>query len=189
MNQKFFFLCAVICFFGIANAQKKYEVSASYGLPSLYGTFYSFLDAVFNSVDQNEEVRVSARGIAEVSFGIYSPNGKWKYGAAIVNEFFDDQNANVTTDANFFTILPNVNYMWRRPERKFQIYSGAGIGISYLEYHYSIRRPHEVKKDKTTIVTWNILPLGFRYGKDYGVLSDFSVGIKSFGRFGFFYRF
>lgn len=187
MSKNTLFTVFIFIGLGLANAQKT-EISISYGTPSLYGVAYDFVNVVFNQVDQNDEVRASAKGVLDASVSFYSPNQKWQYGLGLMNEFFDDDNTSYGTDANFFTLLPNVNYLWRKPERKFQIYSGAGLGITFMKLNYTDRFTKEKYKDKKTVVTWNITPIGLKYGKDYGVFATSNFGIKSFGQIGVFYK-
>ncbi|MFA7616178.1 MAG: hypothetical protein WBF83_11145 [Moheibacter sp.] len=188
MSKNTLFTVFIFIGLGLANAQKT-EISISYGTPSLYGVAYDFVNVVFNQVDQNDEVRASAKGVLDASVSFYSPNQKWQYGLGLMNEFFDDDNTSYGTDANFFTLLPNVNYLWRKPERKFQIYSGAGLGITFMKLNYTDKESNDRVNDSKTAVTWNVTPFGLKYGQDYGLFFDSSVGIRSFARLGFFYKF
>lgn len=188
MSKHIIFSILLILGLGISNAQKT-EISISYGTPSLYGVAYDFVNVVFNQVDQNEKVKASAKGVLDASVSFYSPNQKWQYGLGLMNEFFDDDNTSYSTDANFFTLLPNVNYLWRKPERKFQIYSGAGIGLTFMKLNYVEKNSNQKVNDNKTTVTLNVMPIGLKYGHDYGLFIDSSVGIRSFARLGFFYRF
>ncbi|MDX9705909.1 MAG: hypothetical protein RBT46_09430 [Weeksellaceae bacterium] len=188
MSKQILFSILLILGLGFTNAQKT-EISISYGVPSLYGVAYDFVNVVFNQVDQNEEVRASAKGVLDASISFYSPNQKWQYGLDLMNEFFDDDNTGYGTDANFLTLLPNVNYLWRKPERKFQVYSGAGFGITFMKLNYTDKVSNGKVNDSKTVLTWNVTPFGLKYGHDYGLFFDSSVGIRSFARLGFFYRF
>lgn len=188
MSKHIIFSILLILGLGFTNAQKT-EISISYGTPSLYGVAYDFVNVVFNQVDQNEEVRASAKGVLDASISFYSPNQKWQYGLGLMNEFFDDDNTGYGTDANFLTLLPNVNYLWRKPERKFQVYSGAGFGITFMKLNYTDKGSNGKVNDSKTVVSWNVTPFGLKYGHDYGLFFDSSVGIRSFARLGFFYGF
>lgn len=189
MFQKTLILIVFSIFFVNLKAQKKYEVSASYGTPSSYGLAYDFFDSIFNSSEDSNSNKVSGQGVAAVGIGVYSPNQKWRFELGLMNEFFNDEKSSVTTDANFFSIHPNVKYMWRKPERKFQIYSGAGLGITFMEMNSTDRTTGEKLKDKSSVLTWNLTYFGLRYGKNYGVFTDFNIGIQSITQFGLFYRF
>ncbi len=188
MSNKIILLSAFLCLFGSLNAQKKYEISASYGTPSLYGLAYDFFDEIFNPSENSTSNKISGQGVATVGASMYSQNQKWQFELNLMNEFFNDEKSSVTTDANFFSVHPNVNYMWRKPDKKFQVYSGAGIGLSFLKMNYTDRFTKEKYKDKKTVVTWNITPIGLKYGKDYGVFATSNFGIKSFGQIGVFYK-
>ncbi len=65
---------------------QKFEVSAAYGTPSVYGVGNMFADALVNIGTNSEEISGS-NGVLNINALVYNHNMKWRYGLEFNVEF------------------------------------------------------------------------------------------------------
>lgn len=168
---------------GFLSAQK-FEVSASYGAPSVYDATYELASAITTSIITNESNPAST-GVAAVGVAMYSENMKWRYGADVANEFFNTTES--ISKQNILSVLPKVDYFWLRKE-KLGLYSGAAVGVTFISSTY-VNKDKKETKNTDTVFGFNILPIGIRYGGDLSVFLEANIGMKGIAQGGVSYRF
>lgn len=161
------------------NAQKV-EISASYGSPSLYGVTYTLASVASAIVGVGDDSFASSKDMFGVSVNLYSNTEKWRYGLDFLVENFEREK-NIS-DGRFISLMAKTDYMWLKPGKKFQIYSGLGVGITFIGFDYAGDR----KNDNAFAVS--VLPVGFKYGGDLSIFLDTHVGANSFTRLGLAYK-
>lgn len=164
------------------NAQK-IEVSASYGMPSVYGTAYDLASSIVGSVIDQESP--SSNGVAAVGVMMYTKNMKLRYGLDIVNEFYGKTES--VSKQNIMSVLPKIDYFWFN-KGKLGLYSGGSVGVSFINTTYTSKDKKE-SKDTDTVLGFNLVPIGLRYGGDLSVFVEANVGMKGIAQAGVSYRF
>lgn len=157
---------------------QKVEISASYGSPSLYGFAYTLASAI---VGEGDDSFASSKDMFGVSVNLYSNTEKWRYGLDFLVENFEREK-NIS-DGRFISLMAKTDYMWLKPGKKIQIYSGLGVGITFIGFDYAGDR----ENDNAFAVS--VLPAGFKYGGDLSIFLDTHVGANSFARLGLAYKF
>ncbi|RXM38962.1 hypothetical protein BOQ62_14255 [Chryseobacterium sp. CH21] len=169
---------------GFLSAQK-IEISASYGVPSLYGVANDIGTSIVNGLILPNEKTPTSMGVAVIGVAVYSNNNKWRYGVDVTNEFFTKIES--VPQKNIFSVLPKVDYFWFNRE-KFRMYSGVAAGVTFNSHKYNLKDQKETKSTDT-IFGFNVLPIGFRYGGDFGVFLETNLGMKGFVQGGVSYKF
>ncbi|HCA06637.1 hypothetical protein [Chryseobacterium sp.] len=173
---------------GLFSAQK-IEVSASYGMSSMYGGSYGLSYDIANgiipsSVSNGDGRSPSSMGVAIIGVAMYSENTKWRFGVDIANEFFNNTS---TAKENMFSVLPKVDYFWLKKE-KLGLYSGAGAGVNFVSNTYINQNNNQIE-DNYGMFAFNVTPIGVKYGGDLSVFLETNVGIKGIVQGGVSYRF
>lgn len=176
-------LLLALCAGGLLSAQK-IEVKASYGATSLYGMAESFTDAsigVFGYAFTQDMIVYESTGVFAAEIMLNTESNKLQYGLAYSNETVKDNKHNLK--GNFNTILAQANYFWSNPEKKFKLYSGAGVGMMFTNFE------NNSLKNSDSNFAFNITPIGFRYGNKLGVFLESNIGTKGFVQGGISYQF
>lgn len=166
---------------------QKFEVSAAYGTPSVYGVGNMFADALVNIGTNSEEISGS-NGVLNINALVYNHNMKWRYGLEFNVEFFEKKSQGYST-SSFISVLPRVDYFWSAADKKLRLYSGASAGILFSNGKYTDYTSNTKKNDNTAVFGFNIMPLGLRYGKDFGVFIEPNIGTRGFVNAGVSYIF
>lgn len=181
MKTKFYMLSIFLG--GLLSAQK-IEVKASYGTPSLYGIAESFTDTtigMFGYAFFGDIVVYESKGVFSAEVLLNSENNKLQYGLAYTNETVKDEKHNLK--GNFNSILAQANYFWSKPEQKFKMYSGAGVGLLFTNFENNDLR------NSNSVFAFNITPFGVRYGEKFGIFLESNIGTKGFAQGGVSYKF
>lgn len=168
---------------GLLSAQK-IEVKASYGAPSLYGISESLTDAVIGTMGYalfQDMVIYESTGVFSAEVMLNTENSKLQYGLAYSNETVKDEKHDLK--GNFNSIFAQANYYWSKPENKFKMYSGAGIGLLFTNFE------NDEARNSKSIFAFNITPFGVRYGEKFGVFLESNIGTKGFVQGGVSYKF
>ncbi|KIA85985.1 hypothetical protein [Kaistella jeonii] len=169
----------------LVSAQKNVEVKVSYGTASLYGISESITANAFNAFNflgpGNKIVTYESAGVFAVDVMIQSENSRWKYGLGYGHETVKD--SNLKFEGNFNTILAQGNYTWLSTASKLKMYSGAGIGASFLSFKES------TLDESSTIFAFNVSPIGISYGEKFGVFLETNLGTKGLLQGGVSYTF
>ncbi|HUH35206.1 MAG TPA: hypothetical protein VL022_05170 [Moheibacter sp.] len=171
---------------GAAQAQKM-EVSASYGTPSLYGitnSIFSGLAMVFYDSDLD---LVDSNGVLNVSFNLYSPSMKWRYGIDLSHEFFDTNDSKITKES-YTTISPKIDVFWNGSNRKLRVYTGVSAGILVRNAKFTDDNMNS-KTYNNTIFGFNITPIGMRFGGKFAGFVESNIGTQGFFKGGIAYQF
>lgn len=169
---------------------QKIEVAISYGAPSLYGTTDSILQGIGSAAGaaiSGGEVRYpDSNGVLNISLAMYNSDMKWRYGLEANLESFNQNNSNLKNQS-YISILPKVDYFWSGSDKKFRFYSGVSVGVLFKNSEYQILK--EINKDNGTSFAFNIMPIGVRYGGDFGVFLESNIGTRGFAQAGVSYIF
>lgn len=174
------FLFSGFCFGQI----QKIEFTAAYGSPSLFGVTYEIASTIVGIIGQDSDFARS-KGVLDLTANLYSPNQRWRYGIGLTNEFFEYSTS--VSRANFLSILPQIDYMWLNPTRKFNIYSGLAAGITFADKTYNTTEGP--RRDNSSGFGFSVTPIGLRYGGNFGGFFETNLGMKSLAQLGLFYKF
>lgn len=179
-------ICTLSILLGVlVSAQKKVDVKVSYGTASLYGISESItagvVDAFFVLVPGNKIVTYESTGVLAVDVMLQSNDSRWKYGLGYSRETVKDRNLKL--EGNFNTLLAQGSYTWLSTASKVKMYSGAGVGVSFLSFKES------TKDESRTIFAFNVSPVGISYGEKFGVFLETNVGTKGLLQGGVSYTF
>lgn len=167
---------------GLVNAQKV-DVKVSYGTASVYGLSESIVrDVVSIIIPGNEVADYTSNGVIAVDVMLHSSNNKWRYGLGYQNEMVKDDRFNVK--GNFNTLLAQADYSWLYPDRKFKLYSGAGVGAIMTKFSQGA-----IKDDSDVGFAFNVTPIGLSYGEKFAVFVETNVGTKGIVQGGVSYTF
>jgi hypothetical protein len=170
---------------GFVSAQQNVEVKVSYGTPSLYGISESITANAFNAFNflgpGNKIVAYESTGVLAIDVMLQSNDSRWKYGLGYNYESVKD--SKVKLEATFNSILAQGSYTWLSTASKLKMYSGAGIGASFLTFKES------PKEESSTIFAFNISPIGISYGEKFGVFLETNFGTKGLLQGGVSYTF
>ena len=94
---------------------QKFEVSASYGTPSLYGLANDIVSGIFSSNDSDDP---GSNGVLGISALMYNNSEKWRYGLDFALETF---NTSGLYDASGWSgQTPNAGFPKKGPEDCFR---------------------------------------------------------------------
>ena len=177
---------AALCSVSFFNAQK-FEVSAGYGTGSLFGGADSILKAVGTTVFNGEPEMPVSNGVLTIALTTYNENMKWRYGLEANLESFDETKSSYRKQS-YFSVLPKVDYFWSDANNKWRFYSGVSVGVLFRDLDY-VDTSKNVQKTNDTFLAFNIMPIGVRYGGDFGVFIEPSIGTRGFVQGGLNYIF
>lgn len=197
LTMKKLLLCETLISTCLVHAQK-FEISATYGTSSLYGTTESILDATGSALGSAIASTIfgnptkidypTSNGVFNLSVQRYSQDMKWRYGVDFVYESFNESKSDFTV-LNFMSFMPKVDYFWSGSDKKLRLYSGAALGFLIKDYKYINSSTLRETKDSDTLFALNVTPIGLRYGTDFGVFLEPNIGVKSFVQAGVSYQF
>lgn len=165
---------------------QKYEVSIAYGTPSLYGTTDSILKGSGSAIFSGDVSFPNSNGVLNINVAMYNSDMKWRYGLEANLESFNESNSRLKNQS-YISILPKVDYFWSDADKKFRFYSGVSAGVLFQNSEYVIF--NTINKDNGTFFAFNIMPIGVRYGGDFGVFLEPSIGVRGFVQAGASYIF
>ncbi|WP_300669646.1 hypothetical protein [Soonwooa sp.] len=184
--MKKLFIMAAFCSLSMSNAQK-FEISAGYGSASLFGEADSLLKGIGNAIFTSEAVMPESNGVFTVAVTTYSQNMKWRYGIEANLESFNETKSSYKKQS-YFSILPKIDYFWSDADKKWRFYSGISAGALFRDLDY-VDSSNTVQKNNDTFFAFNIMPIGVRYGGNFGVFVEPSIGTRGFIQGGLSYIF
>lgn len=171
---------------------QKYEVSVAYGSPSLFGTTDSLLKGIGSTAGAvifgGEVSYPKSNGVLNISVAMYNSDMKWRYGLEANLESFNESQSSIDKQS-YVSILPKVDYFWSDADSKFRFYSGVSAGVLFRNTEYKANSTSSVTKENDTFFAFNIMPIGVRYGGNFGVFLEPSIGIRGFTQAGVSYIF
>ena len=174
-----------ILFSGLISAQKNVEVKVSYGTASLYGISESITANAFNAINilgpGNKIVTYESAGVFAIDLMLQNPDSRWKYGLGYNLETVKD--SNLKFEGNFNTLLAQGSYTWLSTASKLKLYSGAGLGATFLSFKEG------AQDESSTIFAFNVSPIGVSYGEKFGVFLETNFGTKGLLQGGVSYTF
>lgn len=167
---------------------QKIEISAAYGVPSIYGVSSSLYDFVGNTITGNSGETSSSNGVLNINALMYNRDMKWRYGLEFNMESFDEKGTGFTSQS-LVSVQPRIDYFWSKADRKLRLYSGVSAGILFKNAKYIDKTSKTEEKDNLTTFGFNITPIGLRYGKDFGVFIEPNIGTRGLVNAGVSYIF
>ncbi|PKF73721.1 hypothetical protein [Chryseobacterium sp. PMSZPI] len=168
---------------GVALNAQKIEVSASYGIPSVYGVAHDFASSIVGAITDTKTP--SSNGVAAVGVMIYNKDMKWRYGVDFTSEFYDKTES--ISKQNMISILPRVDYFWLN-KGKLGLYSGGSIGMNFMNTTY-VDKDKKENKNTDSGLGFNVVPIGLKYGGALSIFVESNVGMKGILQAGAAYRF
>lgn len=188
--MKKIFLTAALGSLSIINAQK-FEVTAGYGTGSLFGLSDSMIkgatSAVAVALGGKEPELPSSNGVFTLSANLYNADMKWRYGVEFNLESFNETKT-FYNKQTYFSFLPKVDYFWSDSDKKLRLYSGISVGALFRNAEQVDGKGATIK-DNETFFAFNIMPIGIRYGGDFGVFLEPNIGTRGFVQAGVSYAF
>lgn len=158
---------------------QKMEISAGYGTPSVFGTITNVFNTLFTDDSSSSD------GVLSLELNLYSESMKWRYGLETSYEHLDFRH---TGNSFLLSLSPQVDYFWSGAHRKLRFYSGVSAGVAF--YEEKTKAAGIGKKDNGSTFTFNVTPVGLRYGGDFGVfLEPANVGSRGIVQGGVSYIF
>lgn len=174
--------------FAIQTKSQQFEVKALYGSPSLMDATATILSILGTTFAGTEEAWAISQGTLDVEFYLNSVNRKWQYGIALINGFYKGHYD--ISKQNLFMVLPTVNHYWTKPERKFRVYSGVSLGVGFLSRKWETDQSEAQQLEQSdTFLGFNLMPVGLRYGRDFGINFELNLVMKPVASLGFSYQF
>ncbi|WP_407534401.1 hypothetical protein [Elizabethkingia miricola] len=167
---------------------QKIEISAAYGTPSIFGVSSSLYDFVGNAITGNSGETSSSNGVLNLNIMMYNRGMKWRYGLEFNMESFDENGTGFTSQS-LVSVQPRVDYFWSGADRKLRLYSGVSAGVLFKNAKYIDKTSKAEEKDNLTTFGFNIMPIGLRYGRDFGVFIEPNIGTRGFINAGVSYIF
>ncbi|HFK5510657.1 TPA: hypothetical protein ACGZ9U_001569 [Elizabethkingia anophelis] len=167
---------------------QKIEISAAYGTPSIFGISSSLYDFVGNVITGNSEETSSSNGVLSLHVMMYNREMKWRYGLEFNLESFDEKGTGFKSQS-LVSVQPKIDYFWSGADRKLKLYSGVSAGVLFKNAKYIDKTSKTEEKDNLTTFGFNIMPIGLRYGRDFGVFIEPNIGTKGFVNAGVSYIF
>ena len=167
---------------------QKIEISAAYGTPSIFGVSSSLYDFVGNAITGNSGETSSSNGVLNLNIMMYNRGMKWRYGLEFNMESFDEKGTGFTSQS-LVSVQPRVDYFWSGADRKLRLYSGISAGVLFKNAKYIDKTSKAEEKDNLTTFGFNIMPIGLRYGRDFGVFIEPNIGTRGFINAGVSYIF
>lgn len=172
---------------------QKYEVSVAYGAPSLFGVSDSLLKGIGSAMGSSffgeSIVYPESNGVLNISATMYNNDMKWRYGVESSFESFNEDNTRFVKQS-YVSVSPKVDYFWSASDKKLRFYSGVSAGVLFRnsEYYNDVTNK-TITKENDTFFVFNIMPIGVRYGGDFGVFLEPNIGTRGFGQAGVSYIF
>nr|WP_199163008.1 hypothetical protein [Elizabethkingia sp. ASV34] len=167
---------------------QKIEISAAYGTPSIFGVSSSLYDFVGNAITGNSGETSSSNGVLNLNIMMHNRGMKWRYGLEFNIESFDEKGTGFTSQS-LVSVQPRVDYFWSGADRKLRLYSGVSAGVLFKNAKYIDKTSKAEEKDNLTTFGFNIMPIGLRYGRDFGVFIEPNIGTRGFINAGVSYIF
>jgi len=171
--------CGTICY------AQKFELSAGYGAPSIYG-ITNELGSDIVSIATNDG-SPGAHGTFAAAAMIYNNSGRWRFGLDYATEFFDKDNTNYTKKTTT-AIMPSIDHFWSAQDKRLRFYSGIAAGVYLNKATVKDESGKEDKLDQT-LFGFNLTPIGLRYGRDFSVFLEANVGTLGLAQAGLSYIF
>lgn len=165
------------------SAQKKVEVSASYGASSMYGISETMTNAIIDVIliPTGDEYIYSSKGVLAIDVMLRNEGQRLAYGLGYTHESVTDDSKGLKGSLD--AILAQASYKWLNPSKKFNFYSGAGIGASFGNFK-------DNRGDSDGIIfAFNVTPIGLRYGSDLSFFIETNIGVRGFLQGGISYQF
>lgn len=171
---------------------QKFEVSVAYGVPSLYGTTDSLLKQITSAAGAaiwgGEVNNPNSNGVLNLSVAMYNSDMKWRYGLEANLESFNESKSSFSKQS-YISVLPKVDYFWSDADKKLRFYSGVSAGVLFRNTEYKTITTSSSVKENNTFFAFNIMPIGVRYGGNFGVFLEPSIGVRGFAQAGVSYIF
>lgn len=171
---------------------QKYEISVAYGAPSLFGTTDSLLKEIGSAAGAaiwgGDISSPDSNGVLNINVEMYNNDMKWRYGLEANLESFNESNSSFSKQS-YISILPKVDYFWSDADRKFRFYSGVSAGVLFRNTESKATNTSLASKENDTFFAFNIMPIGVRYGGNFGVFLEPSIGVRAFAQAGVSYIF
>lgn len=168
---------------------QKYEISAAYGTPSLLGVTDSMLKTVGSAFWGETIAYPESNGVLNVSAAMYNSDMKWRYGVEASFESFNEDKSSFVKQS-YVSVSPKVDYFWSASDKKFRFYSGVSAGVLFRNSeYYSDSTTKTLTKENDTFFAFNIMPIGVRYGGDFGIFLEPNIGTRGFVQAGASYIF
>lgn len=173
---------------------QKHQISAGMGLGSTVQILDSFLEMgsgisyiFFNSffLEKTENI-----GEFRISYA-YTPKEHWRFGGAFsynqskfeaingLEKIGDKKN-------NYYTLAAETSYAFLNKER-IKLYALLGAGATFTTVESKNFITNRSSSSQGTIFNFQITPIGFRYGKQWGGFAELGFGYRGLASFGVFY--
>lgn len=122
----------------------------------------------------------------------YNFNEKWALGSSVTYKYYYKEKTKNEIKSkytqNYLGIALEGQYSFFR-RRDFRMYSLVGAGACICRESFHNGETHTKASDNSTRFTYQISPLCFEFGNNYGIKLEYGYGYKGIGAIGAFVRF
>lgn len=187
-------IVGTLLFLSSKTFSQEHRLSAGMGIGTTSQIFDSFqvVGSAFSNVIFNGAQLNEARNLGEFRLAYaYTPKNRWSFGG-VVSYSTTDFDVNYQGSkigeqtSNYYTVAAETTYAYMKKE-KMRLYGLLGAGATFSNDKVKDYSDKSEDSSNSSFFNFQVTPIGFSYGKNWGGFIEAGVGYRGLFSFGLFY--